>query len=191
MTPSPHTGPRDAGITTEVMRATMAATGGRNQRRIANLKTVTSKDVNPSDSEDEILLSSLRDQKSISYHMGWSNERDRLEKLVDMSESMGDEISEAEKKENRVALYQFLKRPHVAQDSSIPTSSKRARESQQTPTVRLNSTPASAAANLPSMILPDNAIESTDESIFPSIEYSPSPVSITAKLVPCDTSNFI
>lgn len=155
----------------------MAETGGRNQRRIANLKSASSKDSNnATDSEDEMLLSSLREQKSMTYHFGWSNEKERLEKLVAMGDSMGDDISDAEKKENRLALYRFLKTPPVVPDASISTSSKRAKHnSQQTPTVRSNSTPDSAVAHLPPTSLPVDSTELTNETTFPSIGYSPSP----------------
>jgi hypothetical protein len=105
MTPSPGTGPdSDKGIPTDVMRTTMAATGGCNQRRMANLKTVSTKDQNESDSDDDVIICSLNEQKTISYHFGWSNEKYRLEKLVDLSDSMV-MISEAEKMENKLALY--------------------------------------------------------------------------------------
>ena len=53
----------------------MAETGGRNQRRIANLKSTSSKDTNATDLEDEMLLSSLKEQKSLSYHLGWSKDK--------------------------------------------------------------------------------------------------------------------
>ena len=85
MTPSPGTCPRDSdkGITTDVMRTTMAATGDRNQRRIANLKTVNidviESDQNESDSDDDVVVCSLNGQKTIFCHFGWSNEKDRLE----------------------------------------------------------------------------------------------------------------
>ena len=85
MTPSPGTCPRDSdkGITTDVMRTTMAATGDRNQRRIANLKTVNidviESDQNESDSDDDVVVCSLNGQKTIFCYFGWSNEKDRLE----------------------------------------------------------------------------------------------------------------
>ena len=155
----------------------MAVTGGRNQRRIANLKSASSKDSNnATDSEDEMLLSSLREQKSMTYHFGWSNEKERLETLVAMGDSMGDDIPDVEKKENRLALYHFLKRPQVELDASISSSSKRAKQnSQQTPTFRSNSTPDSAVANLPPTSLPVNSNELINETALSSIGYSPSP----------------
>jgi hypothetical protein len=149
MTPTPGSGPKEAdrGITTEVMRATMAATGGRNQRRIANLKTATKEEVNKSDSDDDVLLCSIREQKTISYHIGWSNENDRLDELCTLSDSLP-KLTEAEKLENKMAYYNFLKRPAVAPEATTTSSSKRNKATHLTPAVSVNRTPASAATLL-------------------------------------------
>jgi hypothetical protein len=149
MTPTPGSGPKEAdrGITTEVMRATMAATGGRNQRRIANLKTATKEEMNKSDSGDDVLLCSIREQKTISYHIGWSNENDRLDKLCSISDGLPD-ITDEEKLENRMSYYKFLKRPAVAPEATTTSSSKRNKATHLTPAVSVNRTPASAATLL-------------------------------------------
>jgi hypothetical protein len=184
MTPSPGTGPRDSdkGITTDVMRATMAATGGRNQRHIANLKTVSTKDQNESDSDDDVIICSLNEQKTISYHFGWSNEKDRLEKLVDLSDSMV-MISEAEKMENKLALYNFLKRPPVVPEAILSTSSNRRKHNaQHTPTVQQNSTPASALVTTLSTVVQTEQLITHAEETIGSMDFSPFPVSIISKL---------
>jgi hypothetical protein len=154
----------------------MAATGGRNQRRIANLKTVSTKIQNESDSDDDVIICSLNEQKTISYHFGWSNEKDRLKNLVDLSDSMV-MISEAEKMENKLALYNFLKRPPVVPEAILSTSSKRRKHNaQHTPTVQQNSTPASA------LVVQTEQLVTHAEDTIGSMDFSPFPVSIISKL---------
>ena len=102
----------EKGSSTDLLRTQMAATGGRNQRRIANLKseTVESQSKISKDEDVLILQSSLEAQNAMNSHLSWNDEKDRLEKLVEMS-ALIDDISEEEKTSNIKMLYRFLKKP--------------------------------------------------------------------------------
>jgi hypothetical protein len=69
-TPTPGTGPvkkeaADKGVSSEIIRATMTATGGRNQRRINNLRTeLKNRD---GDEEVEVLVDSVHSDHNLSF----------------------------------------------------------------------------------------------------------------------------
>ena len=88
----------------------MAATGGRNQRRLANLKTETTCAVIEGDTELSMLSQSIMEQTKIRANLQWTSERERLTALVEMGRMMSD-VPDTEKSTNMRELYNFLKRP--------------------------------------------------------------------------------
>ena len=81
----------------------MAATGGRNQRRLANLKTENSSVVAEGDTELSILSQSIVEQTKIRANLQWTSERERLTALVEMGKVMTT-VSESEKSTNMEQL---------------------------------------------------------------------------------------
>lgn len=98
----------------------MAATGGRNQRRLANLKTETSRVVADGDKEFEILSRSIVEQTKIRANLDWASEKDRLTALVEMGRLISS-IPDSEKSSNLIELYNFLKRPIEEAKPDKPT----------------------------------------------------------------------
>lgn len=115
-TPQPGTGPSqkvpaDKGVSSETLRATMAATGGRNQRRINNLRTEVTKTVEI-DAESDILVDSVHEQRKMTSHLEWNDEKERFTSLVAVG------LPAAEKAVNVRALYEFLRRPRTVEPDS-------------------------------------------------------------------------
>lgn len=112
-TPPPGSGPskRDnaSGQTSDI-RATMAATGGRNQRRLANLRTEDTKKITI-DPDQHIMSETLVEQQRMNLSTEWNDEKNRLTALVEVSKVV--DIPESEKSQNIRALYGFLKAPRV------------------------------------------------------------------------------
>ena len=88
----------------------MAVTGGHNQRRLANLKTETSRVVADGDKEFEVLSRSIVEQTKIRANLDWASEKDRLTALVEMGRLISS-IPDSKKSRNLIELYNFLKRP--------------------------------------------------------------------------------
>ena len=74
-TPAPGSGPAKkpeaVKVPTEVMRSTMAATGSRNQRRLANLRTEPSHVIGDFKDEQDI----IDEERKMSSHYDWSCEK--------------------------------------------------------------------------------------------------------------------
>ena len=84
----------------------MAATGSRNQRRLANLRTETSHIIADNKDEQDI----IGEERKMSSHYDWSCEKERLTSLVKMSRNIPG-ISESEKAGYVNDLFEFLKLP--------------------------------------------------------------------------------
>ena len=98
MTPAPGSGPTknptgsEKGSSTDQLRTQMAATGGRNQRRITNLKSESVENQKGSTDEDVMILkSSIQAQVAMNNHLSWNDEKDRLKELHELTKS-DDEI---------------------------------------------------------------------------------------------------
>ena len=102
----------------------MAATGGRNQRRLANLKTESTCAVVEGDTELSLLSQSIVEQTKIRANLQWTSERERLTALVEMGRQMSD-IPDAEKSANMRELYNFLKRPIEEVKPDKPTGDQK------------------------------------------------------------------
>lgn len=122
ITPTPNSGPSknptgsEKGSSADLLRTQLAATGGRNQRRIANLKSesiaIESTGKVSKDEDVIILQNSIEVQNKMNSHLSWNDEKDRLTSLAEMSALM-DDVSEEEKKHNKKMLYLFLKQPRA------------------------------------------------------------------------------
>jgi hypothetical protein len=157
-TPAPGSGPAKkieaVKVSTEVMRSNMAATGSRNQRRLANLRTETTHVIADSKDEQDI----IDEERKMSAHYDWSCEKERLTSLVEMSKSIPG-LSESEKAGYVTDLFNFLRLPRhqVSSNKRIKLSNGN--------TADANSylTPASAVAtsssSMTSQVEPSNLEE--------------------------------
>lgn len=138
----------DKGVSSETLRATMAATGGRNQRRIANLKSENVKSVVDIDIEKDILLESVTEQRKMTSHLEWNDEKDRLTSLVAISDKVVG-LPELEKNENVRALNEFLRKPRTTESDS--KRQKLLRHNTPASAIAFSSTslPTSSSRNIP------------------------------------------
>ena len=128
----------------------MAATGSRNQRRLANLRSESSHIIDDKDEQDII-----DEQRKMSSHYDWSCEKERLTSLVEMSKSIPG-ILDSEKSGYEMDLFNFLKLPRHQ-----VSSNKRVKPNNDIiADTNLYSTPAPAVAisssSNTSQIEPDN-----------------------------------
>jgi hypothetical protein len=149
----------------------MAATGGRNQRRLANLKTETSRVAADGDHELSILSQSIVEQTRLRSNLLWAAEKDRLTALVEMGRLISG-VPESEKSTNLMELYNFLKRPIEEVKPDKPTGdTKRLKFSDdKLPNhVALSySTPASALATSSC----STTSQAEQENVFPHSQYT-------------------
>ena len=151
----------------------MAATGGRNQRRLANLKTETT-NTPETDLELQMISSSILEQRKIASNVKWTTERERLTAIVDLSRQMPD-VTESERSANMRELYNFLKRPvEEVEQVSLETASKSLKTSRNT-NVDSFSTPASALAASSSSSSKQVEQDARDDgyTIVPPLRYHP------------------
>ena len=173
-TPAPGSGPakkiETVKVSTEVMRSTMAATGSRNQRRLANLRTETTHVIADNNGEQDI----IDEERKMSAHYDWSCEKERLTSLVEMSKSIPG-LSESEKAGYVSDLFNFLKLPRhqVSSNKGVKLNNGN--------TADANSylTPASAVAtsssSMTSQVKPSNLEEgysTADSQIYLSQDQS-------------------
>ena len=151
-TPAPGSGPTKkieaVKVSNEDMRSTMAATGSRNQRRLANLRTETSHIIADNKDEQDI----IDEERKMSSHYDWSCEKERLTSLVEMSKNIPG-ISESEKAGYVNDLFEFLKLPRHQ-----VSSNKR---------VKLNN---DNTANANSYLTPASAVATSSSSFTPQVE---------------------
>lgn len=153
----------------------MAATGGRNQRRLANLKTEVNK-IPEADVELQMISSSIVEQKKIASNIKWTTERERLTAIVDLSEKMTD-VTELEKSINMRDLYNFLKRPvEEVEQVSLEPAKKTLKSIRDTnPDINSFHTPTSAFhASSSSLSTQDELdMENQDYTVEPPMRYAP------------------
>jgi hypothetical protein len=149
MTPAPGSGPTknptgsEKGSSTDQLRTQMAATGGRNQRRITNLKSESLENQKGSTDEDVIILkSSIQAQVAMNNHLSWNDEKDRLKELLDLTKD-DDEIDPVEKHAIRKNYLAFIRRPISDFINELAGPSKRPCQN-STPKDFVGTTPASA-----------------------------------------------
>ena len=177
-TPPPGSGPSKTkevlpAVSSESLRSAMAATGGRNQRRLANLKTETT-NTPETDLELQIISSSILEQRKIASNVKWTTERERLAAIVDLSKQMPD-VTESERSANMRELYNFLKRPvEEVEQVSLETASKSLKTSRNT-NVDSFSTPASAlaASSSSSSKQVEQDARDDDYTTVPPLRYQP------------------
>ena len=91
----------------------MAATGSRDQRKLAGLKSVTQevniKEVEEVDDEIEILRGGWAAQQEMTTQVAWNNEMKRLETVLDLAKSL--ELPEDKVHEHKMNLYNFAMVP--------------------------------------------------------------------------------
>ena len=157
-------------MSTEVMRSNMAATGSRNQRRLANLRTETTHVIADSKDEQDI----IDEERKMSAHYDWSCEKERLTSLVEMSKSIPG-LSESEKAGYVTDLFNFLRLPR----HQVSSNKRIKLNNDNTADANSYLTPASAVAtsssSMTSQVKPSNLEEgysTADSQIYLSQDQS-------------------
>ena len=95
------------------LREQMAATGSRDQRKLAGLKSVKQevnvKEVEEVDDEIEILRGGWAAQQEMTTQVAWNNEMKRLETVLDLAKSLN--LPEDKVHEHKMNLYNFAMVP--------------------------------------------------------------------------------